>query len=146
MDIVYYWDTQIQNVWVRYLGSEFLGHITNDDLLNKIEERTSMFNMKNLELLMNCPNVNWKLFECFISKRESKEHFGLINIGNCNLHVLSTLSKQEQMQLVRICIGWWIHVSKYYTTHQEEEKIISLSLMQMFSHFIYEQLRNFNYF
>ena len=89
MDIIHYWDTQIQNVWVRYLGSEFLGHSTNDDSLNKIEDRTSMFNMKNLKLLMDCPNVNWKLFECFIIKRESKEHFGSINIGNCNLHLLN---------------------------------------------------------
>ena len=57
-----------------------------------------------------------------------------------------TLSKQEQIWLVRICIGWWIHVSKYYTTHQEKEKIISPSLIRMFSNFIYEQLGSFNFF
>ena len=57
-----------------------------------------------------------------------------------------TLSKQEQIWLVRICIDWWIHVSKYYTTHQENEKIISPSLIRMFSNFIYEQLGSFNYF
>ena len=100
---------QIQNVRVCYLGWEFWGHTTNNDLLNKIEDGTSMLTMKNLKLiLMDCPNVNWKLFECFISKRESKEHSGLISIGNCNLHVLNNVSKQEQIQLVRICIGWWI--------------------------------------
>ena len=106
MNIIHYWDTQIQNVQVCYLGWDFCGHTTNNDLLNKIEDGTSMFTMKNLKLiLMDCPNVNWKLFECFISKRESKEHSGLIIIGNCNLHVLINVSKQEQIRLVRICIA-----------------------------------------
>ena len=69
--IIWYWDTQTQNVRFRYRGSEFLGHTTNNDLLNKIDDGTSMSNMKNLkQISMDCPNVNWKLFECFINKRE----------------------------------------------------------------------------
>ena len=31
-----YWDTQLQNLRVRYWGLEFLGHTTNYGLLNKI--------------------------------------------------------------------------------------------------------------
>ena len=57
MDIIIcYWDTQTQNVPVPYWGSEFLGHTTNNDLLNKIEDGTSMLNMKNLkQILMDWP-------------------------------------------------------------------------------------------
>ena len=108
-NIIHYCNTQIENVWACYLGWEFCGHTTNNDLLNKIKDGTFMLTMKNLKLIMmNCPNVNWKLFECFISRRESKEHSRLISIGNCNLHVLNNFSKQEQILLVRTCIGWWI--------------------------------------
>ena len=108
-NIIHYWDTQIENVEVYYLGWEFCGHTTNNNLLNEIKDGTFMLTMKNLKLIMmNCPNVNWKLFERFISKRESKEHSHLISIENCNLHVLNNFSKQEQTLLVRICIGWWI--------------------------------------
>ena len=94
MDI-HYWDTQIQNVGVHFSGSEFLDHTTNNDLLNKIEDGTSMLNMKNLKLLMDCPNVNWKLFECCISKRESEEYSILINTGNFSLPILNNAFKTE---------------------------------------------------
>ena len=75
MDIIIrYWDAQTQNVRVRYWGSKFLGHTTNNDLLDKSKDGTSMLNMKNLkQILMDCPNVNWKFFECFINQRESEE-------------------------------------------------------------------------
>ena len=91
MDIIIrYWDIEVQIVRVQYWGSEFMGHTTNKDLLIKIENRTSMLNMKNLkQISMDGPNVNWKFFECFINKRESEELPGLINIVNCNLHVLN---------------------------------------------------------
>ena len=84
MDI-HYWDTQMQNVGVHFLGSEFLDHTTDNDL-------------------MDCPNVNWKLFECCISKRDFEEYSVLIT-AEISISLYSiTLSKQEQIQLGRICI------------------------------------------
>ena len=75
MNIIHYWDTQIKNVRARYLGLEFRGHTTNSDLLNRIEDGISMLNMKHLkQILIDCPNVNWKLFECFINKQENPKN------------------------------------------------------------------------
>ena len=91
MDITDYQDTQVQNVRVFLLGSDFHGHTTNNDLLKDgtFEDVTSVLNKKNLKLLIDCVNLNWKLFGCFISKRESKEHSGLINIRNCSHPILN---------------------------------------------------------
>ena len=89
-----YWDIEALIVRVRYWGSEFLGHTTNKDLLNKLENGASMLNMKNLkQISMDVPNVNWKFFECFINKTESEELLGLINIGSFNLHGLNNVFK-----------------------------------------------------
>ena len=42
MDIIIrYLDAQTQNVRVRHWGSKFLGHTTNNDLLDKSEDGTS---------------------------------------------------------------------------------------------------------
>ena len=87
--VIHYRDTQAQNKQVPYWGSEFVGHTTNKDLPNKIEDGTSLLNMKNLnEILMDGPNVNWKFLEWFISKRESEELPGLIHIRSGNFHAL----------------------------------------------------------
>ena len=82
MDVIHYQDTQKR---VFLLGSDFHGHSTNNDLLKygTFEDLTSVLKEKNLKLLIDCVNLNWELFGCFISKRESKEHSGLINIRNC---------------------------------------------------------------
>ena len=76
------------------LGFRVSGHTTNNDFLNKIEDETSMVNMKNLEQSsINCPNVNWKFFHCFINERESKKCIGSIKIISCNLHVVNNVFK-----------------------------------------------------
>ena len=56
-----YWDIQTQNLRVHYWGLEFLGHTTNHDLLNEIENIISMLTMKKLkQLLIDCTKVKWK--------------------------------------------------------------------------------------
>ena len=103
--IILFWDIQAQIVRVCYWGSEFLGHTTNKNLLNKIENGTSMLNMKNLkQISMDGPNMNRKFFECFVSKRESEKLPGLIHIGSCNLHVLNNAFKTGAN-----AIGWNLH-------------------------------------
>ena len=58
---------------VHEFATEFLGHTTTNDLLNKIEVVTSMVNIKNLKhLSMDYPNVNLKFFDCFINEGESE--------------------------------------------------------------------------
>ena len=87
------------------LGFRVSGHTTNNDLLNKIEDETSMVNMKNLEQSsINCPNVNWKFFHCFINERESKKRIGSIKIISCNLHVVNSVFKSAAN-----AIDWNLH-------------------------------------
>ena len=61
--------------------------------------------MKNLkQISMDGPNMNWKLFQCFINKKESKELPGLINIGSYNLFVLNNAFKTGAN-----AAGWNLH-------------------------------------
>ena len=94
-----------------------------------------MSNMKNLkQISMDCPNVNWKLFECFTNKREYEELLGLIHIRNCNLYVLNNAFK-----IGTNTTGWNLHKlmkASFQILHD------SPSLIQMFSHFIIVQFSN----
>ena len=84
---------------------EFLDHTANKDLLNNIENGTSMLNMKNLkQISMDGPNMNWKFFDCFINERKSEELPGLINTRSCSLHVLNNIFKTGAN-----ATGWNLH-------------------------------------
>ena len=82
------------NIVTRYQNSYFLGHAKADDLLEALRESSSLFNKKGLlQLSMDGPNVNWKVFSLFqqeISKENSVE---LLNVGSCGLHIVHNAFK-----------------------------------------------------
>jgi hypothetical protein len=74
----------------RYFTSSFLGHTRAEDLKKQFEEATSDLNMKKLvQLSMDGPNVNWKLYNNINEERRENEQYpGLIDVGSCGLHVV----------------------------------------------------------
>ena len=74
----------------RYLTSEFLGHTQADDLKKKFEEALQDLDMKKMvQVSMDGPNVNWKLYDSLVDDRNENEDYpALIDVGSCSLHVI----------------------------------------------------------
>ena len=74
----------------RYITSGFFGHTRAEDLKMKFEEGIiELEKKKMLQISMDGPNVNWKLYDSIVEKRsENDDYPGLIDIGSCNLHIV----------------------------------------------------------
>lgn len=89
--IVRYFDEDKELVVNRYLGSEFLGHTTAKDLLEKFEKGVSKLDgAKMIQVGMDGPNSNLKFLRDLVSKRELEmpDAPSLLDIGTCGLHVV----------------------------------------------------------
>ena len=77
-------------VTCRYITSGFLGHTRAEDLKMKFKEGIiELEKKKMLQISMDGPNVNWKLYDSIVEKRsENDDYPGLIDIGSCNLHIV----------------------------------------------------------
>ena len=77
-------------VTCRYLTSEFLDHTHVDDLKKKFEEGIKDLEKKKmLQVSMDGPNVNWKLYDSIVEEwNENDDYPDLIDIGSCSLHVV----------------------------------------------------------
>ena len=79
MDVVFrYWDTTEATGKTRYYSSEFLGHTRAEDLFNKFEQSMSRLEQKEmLQLSMDGPSVNWKVFWLLCERRESNGYHSI---------------------------------------------------------------------
>ncbi|CAM4672851.1 unnamed protein product [Leuciscus chuanchicus] len=76
-------------VKTKYIGSEFLGHSTAKDVVEKLSNLLSQLGITNLiQISMDGPNVNWKVFEILQKQVQIDVGKSLINIGSCGLHIL----------------------------------------------------------
>ena len=78
-------------VVTQYLDSQFLGHTTAVDLLNSLKTSLSKLNNKKiLQISMDGPRVNWKLFSMLCEERwkDDADLPKLLNVGSCGLHVV----------------------------------------------------------
>ncbi len=72
--IVRYWDIDTGQVSVRYLGSEFLGHATAADLLTHFKDGITQLDPKRLlQVSMDGPSVNWKVYTDLARERKTQE-------------------------------------------------------------------------
>ncbi|XP_067268442.1 uncharacterized protein [Chanodichthys erythropterus] len=90
---VRYWGQD--HVQSRYLGSQFMGHGTAQDLLHHFKGCALQLDLqKLLSVSMDGPNVNCKFLE--LLQQEHHEQFGgtqLIVVGSCGLHTLHNACK-----------------------------------------------------
>ncbi|KAM8766754.1 uncharacterized protein AB9X84_005877 isoform 1-T1 [Acanthopagrus schlegelii] len=94
---VRYWvnDENGSRVQSRYLGSQYMGHSTAEDLLEKFKECTKELNLRNmLSLSMDGPSVNWK-FVNLLQKEHAEQFAGtqIQIVGSCGLHTLHNAFK-----------------------------------------------------
>lgn len=73
----------------RYIGSKFMGHGSAEQLLDKFNDCVSSLNLSKLvQISMDGPNVNWKLFELMERDLKFNLQLSILNIGSCNLHIV----------------------------------------------------------
>lgn len=79
----------------KYIDSYFLGHASANDIMihlrSFIEKAGSQ---KILQLSMDGPNVNWKVFKTLCKEMEDDNGMSLINIGSCGLHTVHNSFKK----------------------------------------------------
>lgn len=81
-------------VETKYYTSFFMGHAKAVDIEKNIKEAMSKLgNQKLLQISMDGPNVNLKVFKDLNSEFESNQLCQLVNIGTCGLHVLHNAFK-----------------------------------------------------
>ena len=104
--IICFWDNQKNKVCSRYFESKFLGHTTASDLLQCLKNSVTALNPAGLiQLSMDCPHTNWKLFEQLtedriISDPELPQH---IKTSSYGLHVVHGAFKTFP-----VATGWHI--------------------------------------
>ena len=87
--VVRYWDNVKNEVSVRYLNSEFLGHAAAVDIIHEFGEGIKELKKRQLlQISMDGPSVNWAFFKKMQKHREQEELSQLINIGSCGLYVI----------------------------------------------------------
>lgn len=95
MDIyVRFWDGKENVVRTRYYSSVFMGHSTAEDTLSAICSETNKLNFsKVVNLSMDGPSVNWKVFSLFQDVLRKDHNSLLVNVGSCCLHTLNNSFK-----------------------------------------------------
>ena len=81
MDLVIrYWDPKLKCTLTRYIGSEFLGHSTADNLLKAFNKATAHLDQeKIINLGMDGPTTNHKFFRLLQAQREQQSENILCN-------------------------------------------------------------------
>lgn len=76
-------------VKTKYIGSEFLGHSSAADIVKKLTKMLSETGLRNLlQLSMDGPYVNWKVFELTQKEMNKQVDKALLNVGSCGLHIV----------------------------------------------------------
>ena len=92
--MVRYWDDELYNAKVQYLGSSFFGHARNDDLLREFNKITSSLDQKKLfQISMDGPNVNLLFYKKIVMERNEKSFHSLLDTGVCGLHSVNCCVK-----------------------------------------------------
>ena len=90
MDVhIHYWDNEKGLVKTNYLDSRFVFRPNADNLHDELHNALQSLPEKNmLQMSMDGPNTNWKVFELLFSYRNEKEWSNLLNLGSCGLHIV----------------------------------------------------------
>ena len=125
MDILLrYWDNIAKMVKYQFWNSSYLGHATHKDLLEGFDSSVPDLDLsKMIQLLMDGPNVNWKIAGTLSKDKTENGLSQLIDIGSCALHVINeafqTGSIASSLNLKKILKAEWqiIHDSPVRREH-----------------------------
>jgi hypothetical protein len=95
---VRFWDPVKSCVGSRFLVSDFLGHGKATDLLPVLIKSVSQFGLdKIIQMSMDGPAVNWKLFKMLSDHIEETFDTRILNIGSCGLHTTHMQLRMESL-------------------------------------------------
>ena len=81
------WDSD--TIVIRFYDSEFTGRATAEDLMTVFESFTEGLTRKGiLQISMDGPNVNWKLYSMLQKELQVECSTSLLNVGSCGLHIV----------------------------------------------------------
>ena len=90
--LVRYWNADKVESW--YFTSYFLGHADAEVVHDKFESVSGDLGYEKLvQLSMDGPYVNWKVFRLMQEDVEKQIGKKLLNIGSCGLHVIHNFSR-----------------------------------------------------
>ena len=102
---VRYWDDGNGLVKLNYVNSRFFERQNAENILYELLAGLKPICETNMiQLSMDGPNTNWKVFYSLQKHREELEYFSLLNLGSCGLHVAHGVFKTGSQEL-----GWDIH-------------------------------------
>ena len=88
------WDNDADRVCTHYMGSEFMGHSTADDVLDTFQNGISEADESKVMLVSSDrPNVNLAVLKKYASLREERELDPFIELGTCGLNVVHSSMK-----------------------------------------------------
>ena len=88
---VRYWDKKTSRPVTRYIGSEFLGHSTAENLLRSFNKATAQLEQeKIINLGMDGPSTNHKFLRLFQEQRSQQSEYNRVSI-NCSEFGISTV-------------------------------------------------------
>jgi len=80
---------EADKVQTRYFNSAFLGHSTANDMLSKFKSGLTGLRLSNMiQLSMDGPTVNWKLYSILCDEIIDEDSAKPLNIGSCGLHIV----------------------------------------------------------
>ena len=128
-----------EEVRTRYYQSEFMGHATAEKMLSVFETATSDLDFGNLlQLSMDGPNVNWKLYDLIQSRLQKDCHKSMLTTGSC---VLSWILFMEPSSMELMFLGGMSMSFKKYALvverHSRSEKIFQISHWWCFDAFTF---------
>ena len=87
---IIYFDEINKQVKRVYIGSQFIGHATVDDMIKDFKEADNVLDyaMNLIQFSMDWPNTNWAFHRAVSDLRKSENPCApdLLEIGNCGLH------------------------------------------------------------
>ena len=87
--IIWFWDSQTNCVVTHYLGWEFMGRSTAEDVLQTFLAGISDLDQsKILQVASNSPNVNLLFLKNLSESQDERELLPFLDIGRCGLHVI----------------------------------------------------------
>ena len=110
--LILYWDNDTDRVCTRYMGSEFMGRSTADDVLETFQNGISEVDeSKVMQVSSNGPKFNLAFLKKYASVREEKELAPLKDLGTCGLHALhgsiKAGAKASEWELQKLLKAMW---------------------------------------
>lgn len=91
-----YWVGNQVTTDTRYIGSQFMGHGTAEDMIIHFNEGIKDLNTvrnKLIHISMDGPNVNWKFFYLFYQQFMKDHGCSMVNIGSYGLNIVHNVFK-----------------------------------------------------